>query len=163
MGGFVSSNLNVCVGLIPLKYIQICAKWPCLVHNYVPNYKYLLLEHEYFMLLNTAVVLAGKPATGKTAALNTVVAAFNADQESSAANVKLVRVFPQALEESSDIFGCVNFATGDWEDGIFTSIFRKAHKVRVYRLRYIATVAWPGHNPAYKYNLCYTIICFERE
>lgn len=83
-----------------------------------------------FVFLFIVVIIAGKPATGKTRALHTVIAAVNnADQENSATSVKLARVFPQALEEFSDIFGCVNSATGDWEDGIFTSIFRKAHKV----------------------------------
>lgn len=82
-----------------------------------------------FVFQIIAIIIAGKPATGKTTALNTVVAALNADQGGSTTSVKLARIFPKALEEFSDIFGCVNPATGDWEDGIFTSTFRKAHKV----------------------------------
>lgn len=81
------------------------------------------------LLFHTAVIVAGKPATGKTAALSTVIAALNADQKSPMSSVKLARVFPKALEEFSDMFGCVSPTTGDWEDGIFTSIFRKAHQV----------------------------------
>jgi Cdc6-like AAA superfamily ATPase len=76
-----------------------------------------------------AIIIAGKPATGKTAALNTVVSALNSVQENTAAGVKLARIFPRAVEDFSDLFGRVNCVTGNWEDGIFTSIFRKAHKV----------------------------------
>lgn len=78
----------------------------------------------------TAVIIAGRPATGKTAALNTVISALNANPDNSA-TIKLMRLFPKAMDDISDVFGCVNLNTGDWEDGIFTSIFRKAHKVCV--------------------------------
>ncbi len=92
---------------------------------------YLVYQHfNYFTIyITAAVIIAGKPATGKTSALNTVISALNAERGSSVASVKLARVFPKALDEFSAIFGCVDPASGDWEDGIFTSIFRKAHMV----------------------------------
>lgn len=80
------------------------------------------------LFIVVAVVIAGKPATGKSAALNIVISALNA-QPGHAASVKLMRVFPKSVENLSDIFGSVNPVSGDWEDGIFTSIFKKAHKV----------------------------------
>ena len=75
----------------------------------------------------TAVVLAGKPATGKTAALNTVLAALKATLDETS-TVKLARVYPGVFEDLSDLFGRVG-PSDEWEDGIFTSIFRKAQKV----------------------------------
>ncbi len=84
-----------------------------------------------------AVIVAGTPATGKTSALNTVVSALNAIQGQSSNNVKLMRVFPKSVENLSDIFGSVNSLNGNWEDGIFTSIFKKAHKVRIYVCMYV--------------------------
>lgn len=87
---------------------------------------------KYYSFYHLAVIVAGEPSTGKTTALNTVVSAFNAGNGSSTASVKLMRVFPKAVEDFSEIFGCVNPDSGNWEDGIFTSIFRKAHKVHTY-------------------------------
>lgn len=78
---------------------------------------------------NAAVVVAGRPATGKTTALNTVVSTLNAIQGSDSSSIKLAKVYPDTYEDLSDIYGCVSPTGRDWVDGIFTSIFRKAHKV----------------------------------
>lgn len=75
------------------------------------------------------MIVAGRPATGKSSALNTVVSTLNALQGSDSSNIKLVKVYPDTYESLSDLFGCVTQQAGDWVDGIFTSIFRKAHKV----------------------------------
>ena len=82
-----------------------------------------------------AVIVAGKPATGKSAALSTVISALNA-QPGHSTSVKLMKVFPKSVEKLSDIFGYVDPFSGDWEDGIFTSIFKKAHKVIIKRCSY---------------------------
>ena len=86
----------------------------------------VLISHLCIFLV---VVIAGNPATGKTTALKTVVAALNAKLDNLASSVKLLRIFPKAIEDMSDIFGYVDPVNGNWEDGIFTSIFRKAYKV----------------------------------
>ena len=78
----------------------------------------------------TALIIAGRPATGKTAALNTVVSTLNAIQGSDSSNIKLIKIYPDTYERLSDLFGCVATPGGDWVDGIFTNIFRRAHKVR---------------------------------
>ena len=76
----------------------------------------------------TAVLIAGRPATGKSAALSMVVSALNVRLGESS-NVKLMRVYPGIFEDLAAMFGHVSPSSGDWVDGIFTSIFRKAHKV----------------------------------
>ena len=76
-----------------------------------------------------AVVIAGRPATGKSAALNTVITTLNSIQGADSSKVKLVKIYPGTYESLSDLYGCVISSEGDWMDGIFTSIFRKAHKV----------------------------------
>lgn len=79
------------------------------------------------LLLTLAVVVAGKPATGKSAALATVVSALDAGMGESA-SLKLLKVYPGIFEDLATLFGRVS-SSGDWVDGIFTSIFRKANKV----------------------------------
>lgn len=80
--------------------------------------------------LSVAVIIAGRPATGKSSALNTVVSTLNAIQGSASSNIKLVKIYPDTYEILSDLYGCVSSPGGEWVDGIFTSAFRKAHKVR---------------------------------
>ena len=77
-----------------------------------------------------AVIIAGRPATGKSSALNTVVSTLNAIQGSASSNIKLVKIYPDTYESLSELYGCVSSPGGEWVDGIFTSAFRKAHKVR---------------------------------
>lgn len=81
-----------------------------------------------FYVVFAAVILLGQPATGKSTVLNTVVSVLNAEQGNSVA-IKLSKVYPKAVDNLYELFGCVNPTTGDWEDGVFTSIFRKAHQV----------------------------------
>ena len=78
------------------------------------------------------MIVAGRPATGKTAALNTVVSTLNALQGSESSNIKLVKIYPDTYNDLSDLYGGVSSPDGDWMDGIFTSTFRKAHKVSKY-------------------------------
>ena len=78
--------------------------------------------------------MAGKPATGKSSALNMVVSALtSARREDSGtsggiSNIKVVKIYPGVFEELSDLYGYAN-PRGDWVDGVFTDAFRKAHKV----------------------------------
>ena len=93
-------------------------------------------DGHYFSTLSSAVIVAGRPATGKSAALSTVVSALNfsglVDSEvSTSSNVRLLRIYPGVFEELSAVFGRVCPTSGDWVDGVFTTIFRKAHKVCV--------------------------------
>ena len=77
--------------------------------------------------------------TGKTAALQTVVSALNArgpSDKGTNTSVKMLRIFPGTCGDPSELYGHVNPTSGDWVDGIFTSIFRKAHKVLSYQLLY---------------------------
>ena len=93
-----------------------------------PKLMWCVLCSIKWLLFYLAVIIAGKPATGKSTALNTVISALNA-QPGNSASIKLMRMFPMSVESLSDVFGCVNPVSGNWEDGIFTSIFKKAHKV----------------------------------
>ena len=84
-----------------------------------------------------AVIVAGRPATGKSTALNTVVSTLNAIQGSASSNnIKLVKIYPNTYESLSELYGCVSSPGGEWMDGIFTSAFRKAHKVSRLELEY---------------------------
>ena len=74
------------------------------------------------------MILVGQPATGKSSALNTLISILNAEGRNDV-TIKLSKVYPNAVDDLSELFGCVNPNTGDWEDGVFTSIFRKAHQV----------------------------------
>ncbi len=76
------------------------------------------------------MILVGQPATGKSTALNTLISILNADAKNEA-SIKLSKMYPNALDDLSELFGWVNPNNGDWEDGIFTSIFKKAHQVIV--------------------------------
>ena len=84
----------------------------------------------------SGVVLAGEPATGKSAALSTVVSALNAKatQGGGFSSVKLLKIFPGMFGDLSELYGCLN-PEGDWVDGVFTSFFRKAHRA-------MQTVTW---------------------
>ena len=83
-----------------------------------------------YFVLSAAVIIAGRPATGKSSALSTVVSTLNAIQGSVSSNIKLVKIYPDTYESLSELYGCVSSPGGEWMDGIFTSAFRKAHKVR---------------------------------
>ena len=88
--------------------------------------------HTHTQTHTSAVLLVGQPATGKTAALQTVVSTLNARSTSDGGThtfVKLLRIFPGVAGDLSELYGHVNPSSGDWVDGVFTSNFRKAHKV----------------------------------
>ena len=97
----------------------------CLYHH--PDHLQMI---SYNFVLSTAVIIAGRPATGKSSALSTVVSTLNAIQGSVSSNIKLVKIYPDTYESLSELYGCVSSPGGEWVDGIFTSAFRKAHKVR---------------------------------
>ena len=97
----------------------------------------LLLLNLFSAIPAAAVLLAGQAMTGKTAALQTVVSALNArgpSDKGTNTSVKMLRIFPGTCGDPSELYGHVNPTSGDWLDGIFTSIFRKAHKVLSYQL-----------------------------
>ena len=83
-------------------------------------------------LFFVAVIIAGDAATGKSAALSTVMSALNAVKGGdgiAASNVKLIKMFPDTFENVANLFGSNSPPRGDWVDGIFTSTFRKAQMV----------------------------------
>ena len=88
------------------------------------------LQEIILLMYFAAVIIAGRPATGKSSALNTVVSTLNAIQGSASSNIKLVKIYPDTYESLSELYGCVSSPGGEWVDGIFTSAFRKTHKVR---------------------------------
>jgi len=72
-------------------------------------------------------------------ALQTVVSALNArgpNDKGTNTSVKMLHIFPGMCGDPSELYGHVNPSSGHWVDGIFTSIFRKAHKVLSYQLLY---------------------------
>lgn len=75
----------------------------------------------------TAVVLSGKEASGKTSALNTVVAVLNS-QQSCPRITRVQKLFPAAHSTVEDLFG-QSCEAGGWSDGIFISLLKKAAKV----------------------------------
>ena len=93
----------------------------------------LVHTHTHMNTHTSAVLLVGQPATGKTSALQTVVSTLNARSTSDGGThtfVKLLRIFPGVSGDLSELYGHINPSSGDWVDGIFTSSFRKAHKVQ---------------------------------
>ena len=79
----------------------------------------------------TAIVLSGKECSGKTKALQTVIAALNTLSLSNGGTpIKLQRLYPGALSSVNELYGSFDKLSGGWTDGIFTSLFRKALKVR---------------------------------
>ena len=90
---------------------------------------------------SSAIVLSGKECSGKTKALQTVISALNGSSSASGGTpIKLQRLYPGALPAVTDLFGYYEPHSGSWTDGIFTSAFRRALKVRVYQ-EYNAIVA----------------------
>ena len=82
-----------------------------------------------------AVVLAGTSGSGKSVCIDTVVATVNSlkhhSPEAAPIHVKLHRLYPVAFESLSALFGQVT-PEGDWKDGVFSSLLRKALQVRGY-------------------------------
>ena len=101
----------------------------CLLYVLHVQINFCLILYVAIIVYPTAVVVAGKPASGKTTALSTVVSTLNSIQGSDSSSIKLVKIYPDTYEDLSDVYGCVAPTGGDWMDSIFTSIFRKAHKV----------------------------------
>ena len=52
--------------------------------------------NDFIFVLSAAVIIAGRPATGKSSALSTVVSTLNAIQGSASSNVKLVKIYPDS-------------------------------------------------------------------
>ena len=80
-----------------------------------------------------AVVLAGTSGSGKSVCIDTVVATVNSlkhhSPEAAPLHVKLHRLYPVAFESLSALFGQVT-PEGDWKDGVFSSLLRKALQVK---------------------------------
>ena len=79
-----------------------------------------------------AVVLAGTAGSGKSVCIDTVVAVVNSLKhhrgEAAPAQVKLQRLYPVVFEDLSALFGQVT-SEGDWKDGVFSALLRKALQV----------------------------------
>lgn len=82
-----------------------------------------------------AIVLAGTSGSGKSVCIDTVVATVNSlkrrSPEAAPIHVKLHRLYPVAFENLSALFGQVT-PEGDWKDGVFSSLLRKALQVKGY-------------------------------
>ena len=79
-----------------------------------------------------AVVLAGTAGSGKSVCIDTVVAVVNSLKhhcgEAAPVQVKLQRLYPVVFEDLSALFGQVT-SEGDWKDGVFSALLRKALQV----------------------------------
>ncbi|KAL5457324.1 hypothetical protein EMCRGX_G034572 [Ephydatia muelleri] len=73
-----------------------------------------------------AVVVAGQPAAGKSAAVRTMLAAFNSKSLGSC-DIRLTRVYPGAFEDPGQFCGHV-CQSGEWREGVLTNLIKKAHK-----------------------------------
>ena len=107
--------------------------------NYQPGIISCILSFAYFQppvdLLSynsVAVVVAGVAGSGKTTCIDALIAAENAMQRSregeEAVPVKLHRIFPQVYENVTALYGELK-SNGDWSDGVFTALLRKALRV----------------------------------
>ena len=78
-------------------------------------------------------MLAGTSGSGKSVCIDTVVATVNSHKHHSAEaapiHVKLHRLYPMVFENLSALFGMVT-PEGDWKDGVFSALLRKALQVR---------------------------------
>ena len=82
-----------------------------------------------YVFVPLAVVLYGRESTGKTSALKTVVAALNSKEMTNQLMIKLQNIYPGVFLSLSDLFGGYD-DSGNWRDGVFTSLLRKSTKVR---------------------------------
>ena len=82
-----------------------------------------------------AVVLAGTSGSGKSVCVDTVVSAVNSlkhhSGETAPVHVKLHRLYPMVFEDLSALYGQVT-PEGDWKDGVFSALLRKALQVCTY-------------------------------
>ncbi len=78
-----------------------------------------------------AVTVAGNECTGKTSALRTVIAAMNSrDNREDSFTVKLHTIYSGVFVNVKDVFG-YHDESGNWRDGLFTSLMRKSIKVQI--------------------------------
>lgn len=84
--------------------------------------------------MHTALVLAGREATGKSSALRTVISALGSKEgDTEMKTVRLQKIYPGVFNEQCHVFGCVEEERGSsWRDGIFTAIVKKSMKVCVH-------------------------------
>lgn len=82
-----------------------------------------------------AVVLAGTSGSGKSVCVDTVVSAVNSlkhhSGETAPIHVKLHRLYPMVFEDLSALYGQAT-PEGDWKDGVFSALLRKALQVHTY-------------------------------
>lgn len=80
------------------------------------------------------IIVAGSPGTGKSscisALIDTLTECSNIKHKNTGSpmhNHKLQRIYPLGVSDPALVFGHIN-SNGDFEDGIFTSYWRKANK-----------------------------------
>lgn len=127
---FVHTYVLVCVGMFLYRFVHVCM---CLsvhicmcvvcvhVRTYIPR------------CVLAAVVLAGTSGSGKSVCIDTVVSAVNSlkhhSGETAPVHVKLHRLYPMVFEDLSALYGQAT-PEGDWKDGVFSALLRKALQVR---------------------------------
>ena len=93
----------------------------------------------------SAVVVAGQPATGKSAAVRMVLAAFNSRSLGSC-DIKLTRVYPGAFEDP-DLFCGHVCQSGEWREGVLTNLIKKAQKVCRNKAQGLFLTSSPSSSP----------------
>ena len=96
-------------------------------HKYTLTHMRIWYDESFFFFNISAVVVAGQPAAGKSAAVRTVLAAFNSKSLGSC-DIRLTRVYPGAFEDPGQFCGHV-CQSGEWREGVLTNLIKKAHKV----------------------------------
>ncbi|KAM4043310.1 dynein axonemal heavy chain 5-like isoform 1-T1 [Anomaloglossus baeobatrachus] len=77
-------------------------------------------------LVNSGVVVAGPPASGKSSCISILVQALNHIQVSSGeASHKIVKIHPLSVDNSTLMFGGHN-ASHMWQDGVISYLWKKA-------------------------------------
>ncbi|XP_063775387.1 uncharacterized protein LOC134910927 [Pseudophryne corroboree] len=77
-------------------------------------------------IVNSAVIVAGPPASGKSACISTLVQALNHLQVSSEEpSHKIVKINPLSVDNGTLMFGGQN-SSHTWQDGIVTYVWKKA-------------------------------------
>ena len=88
---------------------------------------YLYIYISIYLII-VAIILAGREASGKTSALKTIISTLNSKDSHTSLSVRSQKIYPGVFQNQSDIFGSID-ESGNWRDGIFTSLFRKSVKV----------------------------------
>ncbi|XP_056421918.1 uncharacterized protein LOC130362045 isoform X2 [Hyla sarda] len=77
-------------------------------------------------LINSGVIVAGPPATGKSSCISTLVQALNHIQISGGeASHKIVKIHPLSVDSMTLMFGGQN-ASHMWQDGVISYLWKKA-------------------------------------